>query len=69
MDDGLLAGGGVHREHRHGNPRLFTLQQPHLLGLGEGQWLAVLARGRVVGVESRIARALFELLGAFGVHA
>ena len=52
-----------------GNARLLALQQPHFLGLGESQRLAVLAGGRVVGVESRIARALLELIGAFGIHA
>mgnify|MGYP003694589931 CR=1 FL=1 len=69
VNDLLLAGRGVHGEHRHRNARLLALQQPHFLGLGEGQRLAVLAGGRVVGVEARIARALFELPGAFGIHA
>ena len=69
VNDLLFAGRGVHGEHGHRNARLLALQQPHFLGLREGQRLAVLAGGRVVGVEARVARALLELIGAFRVHA
>ena len=60
---------GIHREHRHRNARLLALQQPYFLGFRESQRLAVLAGGRVVGVEARVARTLFELIGALRIDA
>ena len=39
------------------------------LASAKRQRLAVLAGGRIVRIETRIARTLLELVGALGVHA
>jgi hypothetical protein len=69
VNDPLRARRGVHREHRHRNLRLGALQQPHFLGVGEAERLAVLAGGCIVRIEPRIARALLQLPLAFRMDA